>query len=251
MFGGVDLEKQKEEDARSTRRDIYLLSGKWVYDIPPELWDLTFSFLPQDALRRIYLVCTVFHSIINKNTELKELLPDLPMRWLPGPKYAISEDGFSITKTDTSGVYDSSALGPIVKPGGKAEWYVDVEQTTGQNIMFGVAPSNIDQNIGGNYTKCGWYIYAFDGSLFSETTCNGTPVSGAFSTKKILQGTVLGIRVDLTGQHGVMSYSYNGEEFKDAYLQLPLDRGPLHLCVMMAILGDKCRLAPPPKKSSK
>ena len=116
------------------------------------------------------------------------------------------------------------------------------ENNNGSNIFIGVAPSNINQNEGYNYNKCGWYFHCYDSQLFSGPPHNYSgKVYGPRKGKGEYIHTDDSVGVVMDTTKGELSLVVNGVNLGVAYEGIPLDK-PLVPCVPLYYRGDSVEL---------
>ena len=85
-------------------------------------------------------------------------------------KYSVDEKNPRVT-TKINGNGWCTIIGNTPLPQNKVtSWSIKIlksENNNGGNICIGVAPSDINQNEGWNYNKCGWYFHCGDSTLYS------------------------------------------------------------------------------------
>ena len=117
-------------------------------------------------------------------------------------------------------------------------------ENNGRNIYIGVAPSDIDQCVACNYSKCGWYF-----SCYCSTLCSGPPHNYSCPGKEygprkgngeyVHTGDSVGVVMDTA--KGELSFIVNGANLGVAYEGIPLDK-PLVPCVILAYMDDSFEL---------
>ena len=107
---------------------------------------------------------------------------------------------------------------------------------------IGVAPSDINQNEGWNYEKCGWYFDCYDSKLwsgpphkFSRKVYGPRKGDGEY----VHTGDSVGVVMDTA--KGELSFVVNGVNLGVAYGRIPLDN-PLVPCAILGLKGDSVEL---------
>jgi len=144
----------------------------------------------------------------------------------PHPNATLSADAKTATKT-TAERWSCTLQGPIAfAPGAIHE--VSIKIVKGTDSMVGVAPGTINPT-GSNCNTKGWYLFTFDGTLFSGPPHNKCQEdywgSGCFTA-----GTVINVRMDMT--RGELSFGVNGVYKGVAFQNIPCDQ-PLYPTVEM------------------
>ena len=107
-------------------------------------------------------------------------------------------------------------------------WRVQVLASQSNNgccIYIGAAPADIDQNVNENSSKCGWYYYCHDSTLFS-----GPPHSYCFvgygprkkNGEYVHNGSVVGVSLDT--KTGSMKFLLDEVDLGKAFEGIPLDK---------------------------
>eukprot|EP01112_Ceratiomyxa_fruticulosa_P024259 TRINITY_DN979_c0_g1_i1.p1 TRINITY_DN979_c0_g1~~TRINITY_DN979_c0_g1_i1.p1 ORF type:complete len:328 (-),score=65.15 TRINITY_DN979_c0_g1_i1:230-1213(-) len=142
-------------------------------------------------------------------------------RWKEGPGYTVSNDGFTVTKTDVS---DWSVTALVqqsidVSQRGKHTWNVRIDK--GNLHMIGVANCLLDQTALKNYkNSMGWFICTHNSIVFHSTGSLPYP-----RTEQPLPiGSVVGVHLDLDQR--TLSFSVNGEMKGVAVSDFPVDKFP-------------------------
>eukprot|EP01089_Gocevia_fonbrunei_P017152 TRINITY_DN5482_c0_g1_i4.p1 TRINITY_DN5482_c0_g1~~TRINITY_DN5482_c0_g1_i4.p1 ORF type:complete len:210 (+),score=29.34 TRINITY_DN5482_c0_g1_i4:27-656(+) len=162
------------------------------------------------------------------------------LTWREGPNYSLSPEGQTITKEGTNGRYDCTALGPSAKPGFVTEWELTLVKSSGNNMMLGIAPQDIDQLQVGNYLTSGWYIWTSGGSLYVNPSKTRSYLWEA--PKRINADDKVKIRLDLTNKtEGILYFNLNETGWRDAFSPVQSEK-PIHLCVLMAMSGDQIKI---------
>ena len=159
-------------------------------------------------------------------------------------KYIVDEGNPRIaTKTDCDKGY-CTIVGNAPLPLNKVtSWSVKVQKSRdddGGCIFVGVAPSDIDQNEGYNYDKCGWYFYCYSSSLCSGSIRGDKeygPRKG--NGEYVRTGDIVGVVMDTA--KGELSFVVDGVNLGVAYEGIPLDE-PLVPCVILGYGGDSVEL---------
>lgn len=115
---------------------------------------------------------------------------------------------------------------PIVQ-GTVTSWAIKVAKSRNNNgdwIWVGVAPADVDQNADGSPTKCGWYLYCYDITLYSGPPHNYNKKEFYKKKKSAKTGSEVGIVMDLTEYAGKMSFSLDGKELGVGFIGIPLDK---------------------------
>ena len=112
----------------------------------------------------------------------------------------------------------------------------------GHGIFIGVAPSDIDQNEGYMYAKCGWYFYCYSSSLYSGPPQNHR--GKEYGPRKeygeyVHIGDSVGVVMDIT--KGELSFVVDGVNLGVAFDGIPLDK-PLVPCVLLRNNGNSVEL---------
>ena len=117
-------------------------------------------------------------------------------------------------------------------------------KNNGGRIYIGVVPSDIDQNGGGNFNKCGWYFDCRRSKLWSGPPHNYRdkeygPRKGFFGGQYVHTGNSVGVVMDTA--KGELSFVLNGVNLGVAYEGIPLDK-PLVPCVLLYNEGGSIEL---------
>ena len=153
--------------------------------------------------------------------------------------YCLNEDNPRIASK--IGKYDCTTIGSTPLPLNKVtSWSIKVLESIyndGCGIYIGVAPSDIDQDGGDNYYKCGWYFDCWDSTLYSGPPHNYRrkeygPRKG--KGEYVHTGDSVGVVMDTA--KGELSFVVNGVDLGVAYEGIPLDK-PIVPCVL---LGERC-----------
>ena len=160
-------------------------------------------------------------------------------------KYSVDEENPRIAKM-INGYYGCTIIGNAPLPLNKVTtWSIKIlesERNDGNGIYIGVAPSDINQNEGGNYNKCGWYFDCYGSKL-----CSGPPHSYEWKEygprkgkgKYVHTGDSVGVVIDTA--KGELSFELDGENLGVAFEGIPLDK-PLFPCVVLYYKGDSVEL---------
>ena len=145
------------------------------------------------------------------------------MKESPNSRYVLEGPSNTIIKKTCSNGWNCTAIGNDPLPQNTiTEWDVKIISTT-QNghIMVGVAPQDIDVNAGNNFSKCGWYFFCYNSTLYS-----GPPKKHSGDSygqgKNLKAGDIVGVKMDTT--KGELSFSVNGVSLGVAYDGIPLDK---------------------------
>ena len=109
-------------------------------------------------------------------------------------------------------------------------------------ICIGVAPSDINQNEGGNYCKCGWYFDCYDSALYSGplTTTNINSMGQRKEEGEYVHtGDSVGVVVDTA--KGEISFVVNGVNIGVAFDGILLDES-LVPYIILVCPGDYVEL---------
>ncbi len=84
-------------------------------------------------------------------------------------------------------------------------------------LMVGMAPraSSSYKKEGNNCVTCGWYLYCYNGNLYSQNSDQNRHYIGRACNRN---GTVIGVKLSYTGE---LSFSVNGEDKGVAFRGLP------------------------------
>ena len=124
-------------------------------------------------------------------------------------------------------------------------WSIKVlnsKKNDGNGVYIGVAPSDINQNEGNVYEKCGWYF-----CCYGSTLCSGPPhnyINKEYGPRKIRGEYVCTediVCVVMDTAKGELSFALNGVNFGVAYEGIPLDK-PLMPCVLIERQDDSVEL---------
>ena len=126
-----------------------------------------------------------------------------------------------------------------------ASWKIKVlksKNNNGDYINVGVASTDINQNDGNNYNKCGWYLYCGCSTLWSGPPHNYKRKE--YGPRKrdgeyVHTGDSVGVVMDTT--KGELSFVLNDVNLGVAYEGIPLDK-PLVPCVVPKYEGDSVEL---------
>ena len=178
-----------------------------------------------------------YHIPNNAVKEPKEYESYASTKFIPGPNYTLSNGNKAVEKTGSI-KWDLIAKGNKKHSKGKHTWQFKIIKTKGSNIMFGVAPHDIDQNINAQYTKSGYYMYVSGGTKYS-----GPPFSySGTAYSKYIQGKAGDIvTMTLDCNKKTLSYKFNGEDMGVAYEGLKITK-PLVMCVQFSQPTDKVEL---------
>ena len=141
---------------------------------------------------------------------------------------------------------DCTIIGNIaLPPNTVTSWSIKIlksRENDGSGIFIGVPPSDIDQNGGGNYMKCGWYFDCHCSALWSGLPHNYKwkkygPRKG--DGEYVHTGDSVGIVMDTA--KGELSFVLDGVNLGVAYEGIPLDK-PLVPCVLLCHEGDSVEL---------
>ena len=126
-------------------------------------------------------------------------------------------------------------------PSTVTSWRIKILNSRGNDgkyIRVGVAPSDIDQNEGCNYSKCGWYFGCYYSKLWSGPPHDYREKEYGPRKRKgeyVHTGDVVGVVMNTT--KGELSFVLNGVDLGVAYKGIPLDK-PLVPCVILRDKGD-------------
>ena len=160
-------------------------------------------------------------------------------------EYSVDEENPRIA-TKIGGYGCCTIIGNTPLPLNKVtSWSIKVLKSwnnNGDGIFIGVAPSDINQNRGDNYNKCGWYFYCYHSRL-----CSGPPHNyedKPYGPRKrdgqyVHTGDSVGVVMDTV--KGELSFVVNGVNLGVAYEGIPLDK-PLVPCVLLWGGGDSVEL---------
>ena len=118
----------------------------------------------------------------------------------------------------------------------------------GWDILIGVAPFDINQNLNDNYNntdKCGWYFNCYDSKLHSGPPHNYKWPGKKYGPRKwkgdyVHTGDSVEIVMDTV--KGELLFTLNGTNLGVAYEGIPLGK-PLVPCVLLGNKGDSVELA--------
>ena len=157
-------------------------------------------------------------------------------------KYSIDENNSRVTKKIHDDCIYCTAIGNASIPLNQViSWSIKILKSVrndGFGIFIGVAPSDINQNEGENYNKCGWYFYCYLSELHS-----GPPheyKGKEYGPRKeegqyVHTGDSVGVVMDT--RKGELSFALNGMNLGVAYEGIPLDK-PLVPCVLLLWKSD-------------
>ena len=149
------------------------------------------------------------------------------------------------TKDGVYGYYSTVLCGSPLPPGVTTKWSVRILETwngTGDNILVGAAPCDIDQNCSFNYNKSGWYFNCGNMSLYSgPPQCYNSKKVAQFAASSVGKGTVIDVFVDPISR--TMSYSLNGVMARNVYTDLP-NVALIRPAVLLYFKGDSVELIP-------
>ena len=162
-------------------------------------------------------------------------------------KYSVDEmNPRTATKINGSSGYWCTIIGNTPLPQNKViSWNIKIlksRDNDGGGINIGVAPSDIDQNEGGNYRKCGWYFSCYYSSLCSGPLHNyGNKEYGPRKEKGHYVHTGDSVGVVMDTAKGELLFVVNGANLGVAFDRIPLDK-PLVPCVLLYHHGDSVEL---------
>lgn len=162
--------------------------------------------------------------------------------------YSVDERNAKVATKINDDYNYCTVIGNVSVPSNKVtSWGVKIlnsKKSDGKFIFVGVAPSDIEQNNGYNFSKHGWYLYCYTLKLFSGPPHNF--VGEAYISRKgidwgkyVHNGDSVGVVMD-TGK-GELSFKLNEEDLGVAYKGIPLDK-PLVPCVILECEGDSVEL---------
>ena len=161
-------------------------------------------------------------------------------------KYSVDEENPRIaTMIGGDGYGWCTIIGNTPLPLNKVtSWSIKIlkSKDNGYCIFIGVAPSDINQNEGDNYYKCGWYFGCYGSKLYS-----GPPHkcwNKEYGPRKgdgeyVHTGDSVGVVMDTA--KGELSFALNGVNLGVAYEGIPLDK-PLVPCVLLMYPRDSVEL---------
>ena len=131
-----------------------------------------------------------------------------------GSRATLLNNNLRIRKDGSNGTFNCGALGSKPCTG----FSVRLIRNCG-NLMIGVATKSNSsyKKDGNNYGTCGYYLYCFNGNLYSERGDYGKQYIDASCSS---DGTVIGVKIN---EHGYLRFSVNGEDKGVAFWGLPLD----------------------------
>ena len=163
-----------------------------------------------------------------------------------GMAYCVKEDDVSIVTKTFSRYWWTTVIGSTPLPHNKVtSWNIKILKSldnNGSGIYIGVSPSDINQNEGENFNRCGWYFNCYDSTL-----CSGPPHNykgKEYGPRKkrgkyVHTGDSVGVVMDTA--KGELSFVVDGVNFGVAYDGIPLDK-PLVPCVLIKEQGDCLKL---------
>ena len=160
-------------------------------------------------------------------------------------KYVVDKANPRIASKYTFDKYFCFVMGDTPLPPNRVtSWNIKIlgsMYNNGGNIFIGIAPSDINQNDGGNFGKCGWYFYCYDSTLHS-----GPPHNYSYKAYGPRKGSgqyvctdSVGVMMDTT--NGELSFVVDGVNLGVAYDVIPLDK-PLVPSVLLRNVGDSVEL---------
>ena len=157
--------------------------------------------------------------------------------FISGPNYVLSQDNRTVTKSSED-AWNVNAIGNEVIPMGTITIInFKIEKTSVSNIMIGIAPKTIDQNLVTGYVKCGWYYYSNNGGLYCQAPLSYSNFKFR-DDSELPEGTIITLIVDTN--IGKISYKVNNSLIKTAYhITFPENIVP---CVMLYNKGDSIRM---------
>lgn len=146
---------------------------------------------------------------------------------------------------------DCTIVGNTPIPLNKASsWCIEILESRSddcEGIFVGVAPSDINQNINGNFNKCGWYLDCFFSRLNSGPPHNYKWPGREYGPRVweggyVNTGDVVSVAIDTI--KGELSFTISGVNYGVAYEGIPLDK-PLVPCVILRNECDSVKLCSP------
>jgi len=154
--------------------------------------------------------------------------------FVPNPNNILSNNNKTATKTNGQCPW-TAVLGRKRLSKGTHQWNIKI---TAGDHMIGVAPNYIDQNGSHYHTKCGWYLYVKDSTLYS-----GPPNSfwnQAYSaTGQLALGSIVSVKLDMDNK--VISFIINGTDYGVAFNNIPID-SELSLCAILNNYNDSIEI---------
>ena len=153
-----------------------------------------------------------------------------------GPNYILSQDNRTITNCQEG--WNVNAIGTETIPMGTITIInFKIEKTKNSHFMIGVAPQSIDQKLNCAYTKCGWYYFTYNGTLYCQPPLSYNDFKFR-DDSNLPEGTIITLIVDTN--IGKISYKINDNPIKTAYqITFPENIVP---CVMSCHKGDSIRI---------
>lgn len=171
-----------------------------------------------------------------------------PEKVRPGKRYRVSLNNPRIATKMGRDFECCTIIGAAPIPLNRVtSWDIKILETktsSGGGIFIGVAPYGINQNIGSNYEKCGWYFYCYESELWSGPPHNYSGKKFGprrWFSKYVTNGSFVGVTMDT--MRGILSFELNGKDLGDAYIGIPLDR-PLVSSVILEMEGDSIEVLP-------
>ena len=157
--------------------------------------------------------------------------------FISGPNYILSQDNRTITKCDDK-IWSVNAIGSEIIPLGTITIInFKIEKTLCSNIMIGVVPKSIDQKLTEAYSKCGWFYYSYNGSLYCQPPLSYNNFKFR-DDSKLPEGTIITLIVDTN--IGKISFKINDSLIKTAYqVSFPENIVP---CVILYDKDDSVRI---------
>ena len=157
--------------------------------------------------------------------------------FISGPNYVLSEDKKTITKYGDN-AFNANAIGSEIIPLGTITIInFKIEKTTNSYIMIGIAPKTMDQKLINACSQCGWYYYAYNGTLYCQPPLSYSDFKFR-DDSKLPEGTIITLIVDTN--IGKISYKINDSQIKTAYhITFPENIVP---CVIFHDKGDSIRI---------
>jgi len=130
------------------------------------------------------------------------------------PNGDLSNNNKTFTKNRGGTGWNCNTLGSRGCLSGIHQWLVTLENNC-TNLMIGVAPASTNQS-GTNYTTCGFYFYACNGTLYSQDNIRG---KAYYNLPCHVQSTKITVKLDMNAK--TLTFAVNGNWLPVAFTNLP------------------------------